>query len=140
MSCIMKTVMARPVVLYDEDCGFCRWTLAKLLRLDRHRRLRPVPIGSAEGDALLEGLSEEERLRSWHLSVDGVRYSGGAAFAPLLALLPRGRRLSRIASRFPAVCHHGYVAVATRRSLWGRWIPDEAKGEADALIRERARP
>ena len=36
---IMKTAMTRPVALYDEDCGFCRWTLAKLLRLDRDGRL-----------------------------------------------------------------------------------------------------
>ena len=40
-------------VLYDADCGFCRWCLAQLLRLDRHGRLRPVALQDPEADLLL---------------------------------------------------------------------------------------
>src|SRR3954463_5166895 len=83
---------ARPeaLVLYDEDCGFCRWTLAKLLAWDRQGRLHPGAIQSAEGRRLLAGLSEEEMLASWHLIRDGRRHSAGAAFAPPLAPPPPG--------------------------------------------------
>ena len=37
-------------VLYDADCGFCKWSLDKLLAWDRRQRLRPVAIQSAEGE------------------------------------------------------------------------------------------
>ena len=35
-------------ILYDPDCGFCRVSLAVVLRWDRHGRLRPVALGSEE--------------------------------------------------------------------------------------------
>jgi hypothetical protein len=28
--------MRRAVILFDNDCGFCRWSLSKLLARDRH--------------------------------------------------------------------------------------------------------
>jgi predicted DCC family thiol-disulfide oxidoreductase YuxK len=40
-------------VLYDEECGFCRYLLAILLRMDRHRRLLPIPIQGFDGQRLL---------------------------------------------------------------------------------------
>ena len=52
--------MERHVVLYDADCGFCRWSLDKILRWDRCRQLRAVAIQSEEGDRLLAGMSEDE--------------------------------------------------------------------------------
>ena len=65
---------ASAIVLYDSDCGFCRWALAQVLRWDRAQRLRPVPIESDEGNALLTGVPLDERLESWHLVLgDGRR-------------------------------------------------------------------
>ena len=46
----------RAVLLYDEDCGFCRWSLAKILAWDREGRIRPVPLQSEEADRLLQWL------------------------------------------------------------------------------------
>ncbi|TMK60871.1 MAG: DUF393 domain-containing protein, partial [Actinobacteria bacterium] len=54
------------VVLYDQDCGFCKWSLDKILAWDRSKRLRAVPIQSEEGERLLAGMDSEERLDSWH--------------------------------------------------------------------------
>ncbi|MDP9187873.1 MAG: DUF393 domain-containing protein, partial [Actinomycetota bacterium] len=56
----------RPAVLYDRDCGFCRWSLSKLLAWDRSGRLRPVALQDPEADRLLAGMPEEERMDSWH--------------------------------------------------------------------------
>src|SRR5258706_115413 len=82
----------RWTVLYDSDCGFCRWSLAQLLALDRGRSLRPVALGTPAADALLGDVSEADRAASWHLvSPDGRRWSAGAAAPPLLRLLPGGR-------------------------------------------------
>ena len=125
------------IVFYDEDCGFCRWTLAKFLRWDRHRRLRPVPIDSPEGDELLAALDVETRKRSWHLVADGSLVSAGAAFAPILERLAGGTPLARVAARFPRVMLAGYSAVASRRSVWGRMLPRSWVAAADRVIEDR---
>ena len=58
---------AQSVLLYDEDCGFCRWSLDKILAWDRAKRVRPVAIQSEEGSRLLAPIAPEARLESWHL-------------------------------------------------------------------------
>src|SRR5436189_4236328 len=87
---------ARPRLYYDDDCGFCRWTLAWILRWDRRHRLRPVPIQSPEGERDLGDLGEA-RLDSAHLVRGGERWTGARALAPLLEELPGGRRLAPVA-------------------------------------------
>ena len=123
------------IVLYDEDCGFCRWSLAKLLAWDRRRRLRPVAIQSAEGRRLLTGLSEEEMLASWHLIRDGRRYSAGAAFPPVLRLLPGGAPLALLAAAVPGLSERGYGFVARHRGAFGRLIPQGARRRAERRIK-----
>ena len=83
----------QPVVLYDDDCAFCKWSLDKILAWDRHRRLRPVAIQSDEGQGLLASIPESERLDSWHLVLpSGEVRSAGAAAAPLGDAPPAGGR------------------------------------------------
>jgi predicted DCC family thiol-disulfide oxidoreductase YuxK len=130
---------ARPAatLLYDHDCGFCRWSLAKLLAWDSRGALRPVPIDSEEGRRLLAGLGEDERESSWHLVVAGRRYSAGAAFPPLLRLLPGGRPLAWLAARMPRITGVGYSLVASRRGRIGPLLTEGAKRRADERIRRR---
>jgi predicted DCC family thiol-disulfide oxidoreductase YuxK len=129
--------MQRVVLLYDDDCGLCRWMLAKVLAWDRGTRVRPLPIESAEGAQLLPDLSEEERLRSWHLVAGSARYSAGAAFPPLLRLLPGGRPLAWIAGASPRLTELAYFLVAGNRSRLGRLITAGAKERADKRIAAR---
>ena len=76
--------MTQVTLLYDRDCGFCRWCLGKLLAWDRPGSLRPVALQSEEAERLLTGMPEEERLASWHLvDDDGTVRSAGAAFPGL---------------------------------------------------------
>jgi len=114
------------VVLYDGDCGFCRWSLAKVLGWDRDRRLRPVSIQSVQGASLLGDLSEEERMESWHLIVEDRRYSAGAALAPMLRLLPGGRAPAALAERFPATTERAYRLIAANRGRLGRLFSADA--------------
>src|ERR1700756_5301151 len=93
---VMIPTMARDatpwILLYDEDCGFCRWSLSWVLRADRRRVVEPLPLGTPEADRLLAHLAPAEREASWHLSApDDRRWSAGYAAAPLLRLLPGGR-------------------------------------------------
>jgi predicted DCC family thiol-disulfide oxidoreductase YuxK len=118
----------RHLVLYDADCGFCRWSLDRLLRWDRRgRRLRAVAIQSEEGDRLLADLREEDRLASWHLvTPDGRRYSGGAATAPLARLLPAGAPVAFLAETFPRTTDRLYRWVARNRDVLGRRLGAQA--------------
>jgi predicted DCC family thiol-disulfide oxidoreductase YuxK len=134
-----KTEAAKRVsVLYDADCGFCRWSLAKLLAWDRGRRLRPIAIQSAEGERLLGDLNEEERLGSWHLvAPTGRRNSAGAAAPILLRGLPGGGPLAALLERFPKATLRCYAWLARHRGTLGRPIPAGAKRRADERIRQR---
>ena len=126
-------------MLYDSDCGFCRWSLAQLLALDRRQRLRPVALGTSEADALLADLAPEARAASWHLvSPDGRRRSAGDAAPPLLRLLPGGRGPAAALAGAPRLTDRAYRWVAEHRSWLGKLIPERAKRRADARIAQAA--
>ena len=135
---------ARPpavTVLYDLDCGFCRWSIGRLLAWDRARRLRPLAIQSAEGQRLLADLTPETRLATAHaIDAAGRRTSGGDALAPIAAVLPGGAPLAALGRRAPALARAGYRAIAGRRSFLGRQISDAAKARADERIARRSAP
>jgi predicted DCC family thiol-disulfide oxidoreductase YuxK len=137
-------VAARPpavTVLYDHDCGFCRWSIGRLLAWDRAGRLRPLAIQSAEGQGLLADLTPEQRLATAHaVDAQGRLTSGGDAMAPIAAVLPGGAPLAALGRRAPGLARAAYRAVAGRRSILGRLISDAAKARADERIARRSAP
>jgi predicted DCC family thiol-disulfide oxidoreductase YuxK len=132
--------VGRHVILYDRDCGFCRTCTALVLAWDRRRALRPVALQEPEGERLLAGMPAAERMASWHLVSPGGRvHSAGAAFEPLLRLLPGGGPPAALAGRFPDAAARGYRAVADMRSPLGKALPARLRRRADALIAARER-
>ncbi|MFI4990819.1 MAG: DCC1-like thiol-disulfide oxidoreductase family protein [Solirubrobacterales bacterium] len=128
------------LVLYDADCGFCKWLLAWLLRWDGAGRLRPLALQRAEADELLAELAPEQRAASWHLiSPGGSRASAGAAAAPLLRLLPGGHAVALLPTRLPGLTERGYRQVAAHRSRLSKLVPARAKLRAGERIRLRER-
>jgi predicted DCC family thiol-disulfide oxidoreductase YuxK len=126
---------SRWTVPSDRDCGFCRWSLARLLALDRRKRLRPLALGTPEADALLSDLTPEQRSSSWHLiSPEGQRWSAGAAAPPLLRLLPGADPFAGLLERAPKAIERTYRWVADHRSTFSRLIPERSKKRADAVI------
>jgi len=118
------------VVLYDRDCGFCKWSLDKLLAWDRAHRLRAVPIQSEEGERLLASVEADKRLDSWHLvTAGGELFSAGAAAEPLARLLPGGRPFAALFHAFPALTARAYAYVAGHRDRWARWLRIDASCE-----------
>jgi predicted DCC family thiol-disulfide oxidoreductase YuxK len=112
-----------------------------VLRWDTGGRLRPVALQDQEADRLLAGMGEEQRMASWHLvEPDGRVRSAGAAFAPLLQLLPHGRSLAPVFDRFPNATERGYRLVADHRNVFGRLVTPRAKRRADARIEQRGHP
>lgn len=119
--------MERVTILFDDDCGLCRWALARILTWDRHRRLRPVALRDPEADALLRGVEPERRMASWHLVLpDGTVRSGGAAVPHLAHLLPAGAPIAWLASRFPRATDRAYRWVASHRGRLGRLLGERA--------------
>ncbi len=129
--------MSKPAILYDANCGFCRWSLAKVLAWDRRGALRPVALQEPEAERLLAGMEAPERMASWHLVEDGRVRSGGTALAPLLRALPGGRPLAALAERAPGTAEWGYRFVADRRGFLGRLLTDGARRRAGARIAAR---
>lgn len=126
------------IVLYDADCGFCKWLLAILLRWDRTAHLRPIALQRPEADDLLGELEPAERTASWHLiSPTGIRHSGGAALPPLLRLLAGGQLPAAAFARFPGLTDRGYRWVTEHRSQLSRLVPTRAKQRANVHIGQR---
>lgn len=128
--------MSRPpagsqqMVLYDEDCGFCKWSLDKILAWDRRGVLRPVAIQSEEGEVLLSNVPRVRWLESWHLiSPSGEVRSGGDAAAPLADLLPGGRTLAVLFRTFPRFTDRAYRCVADNRNRIARLLGIDASCE-----------
>lgn len=143
------------IVIYDNDCGLCRWMLAVVLSADPAGAMRPLPLGTPEADYLLGDMPVEQRDASWHLVIDPpgdpdaeqltldaapVRFSAGAALAPALSVLPRGRRLAWAVARVPGPTESGYRWVAGHRGPLGRLVPRRARRWADRVIAAHGGP
>ena len=123
MSRVVSLDEKRALVLFDGECGFCRWSAGVVESWDRSGGIRGIPVQSAAGQDLLEDLTPEEQLDSWHLALpDGNVFSAGAAAAPLLRLLPGGRPLAWLADRSPRMTESAYRFIANRRSFFGRLL------------------
>ena len=110
-------------ILYDDDCGFCKRCLDRVMRIDRRGALRAVSIQSPEGQGLLEagGVAESVRLDSWHLvAPDGTVASAGAAGPALLRLLPHGSAAAALLAAFPAATESAYSWIASHRETLSR--------------------
>ncbi len=127
------------LVLWDRDCGFCAWTLALVLRADRHRILVTRTIQEADADGLLDAIEPARRYASWHVvDADGRITSGGRAVTVALGLLPTGRPLAVVTRALPKLTERAYRWVADHRSLLSKPIPRRSKDRARRLVAERA--
>ena len=129
----MSSLLFKPVLLFDGECGLCNRAVRLLLRLDRESRLTFAALQSAAGQEYLRthGLPAEEfdslvfvpdwthrERREFLLRTDGVlaalRECGemGAELAAILGVVPAGWRDA------------GYRVVARwRYRIFGVWRP-----------------
>jgi predicted DCC family thiol-disulfide oxidoreductase YuxK len=125
----------RWTLLYDADCGFCKVIVSAVLACDRHNRVVPRALQSAQAHALLSSLSPEDRLASVHLiSPDGERFSAGSVPAPLLRLLPAGTIPALGIARLPRLTSRAYDWVANHRSQISRAVPTTVKQRASVRV------
>jgi predicted DCC family thiol-disulfide oxidoreductase YuxK len=125
----------RWTLLYDADCGFCKWVTSGVLAWDRRGRIVPRAIQGTDAEALLADLSPEERLASVHLvAPDGERISAGSVAAPLLRLLPGGALPAAGFARIPGLTNRSYDWVAQHRSQISKAVPGALKRRAGARV------
>ena len=134
----MTTRRSRLTVYYDAGCGFCIWSVAQLLRLDRARRVTPATIQGAI-DTDLAAIPAERVLSSFHARADGAPpVSAGAALTAVLSTIGPLRWLGRLSARVPRFTDRAYFWVADRRGRWARLIPEVAKRRARTTVEVRA--
>jgi predicted DCC family thiol-disulfide oxidoreductase YuxK len=114
-------------VLFDEDCGFCRWSADKVRVWDTRGALTFASIQGPRGAELLRAVPVAERLDSMHaVRPDGRVWSGGKAVRVILAELPGGSALASMAARFPGTTEWIYRLVARHRQRLGRLLGQRA--------------
>lgn len=87
-------MLAKPVLLYDAGCGFCRRWVRRLERWDRHDRIMCLPAGERDQVSGLPPISNDALERAMHfVSPDGRLHPGGQALPAMLPYLPGGRWL-----------------------------------------------
>ena len=120
-----ETSVARPTLIYDGECGFCRQWVDRVRRWDRRRALALVPFQDQARVAAL-GLPLPALAAAMHLVLpDGRVFAGADAVAELLRLLEGNRWLAwpfRLPGVLP-VARRVYAAIARRRHCLVRGIP-----------------
>lgn len=122
-------------MLYDADCGFCRWSVVWVITRARGRALAASAIQSELGAELLRDLTPAQRLRSAHaVYPDGRRVSGGAAALAALAHVPATRPLARLGAYVPGIAQAAYAALAAHRASVGLLVSAGARTRADRRL------
>jgi predicted DCC family thiol-disulfide oxidoreductase YuxK len=126
---LFEPVVQRLTVLYDDDCGLCRWTADRLRAMDRRRRLELIPLQHAGRHAerpelarLAAGGTLTEQIHV--VRDDGRIRAGGAAMLEILDALPGGRIL-RPWTRLPGVARiveAVYRRIARNRAVVSRLL------------------
>lgn len=117
----MADQVSFPVLVYDDDCGFCTWWARYF---EQHVDI-PI-IGFSElTPSVRDRLPEDYASCSHFVTADRV-YSCGASIEEAFRHLPVGRLCSPVILGFRKIRAYRWVRervyrwVATNRSFWGR--------------------
>jgi predicted DCC family thiol-disulfide oxidoreductase YuxK len=114
-------------VLFDEDCGLCRWSASKLRTRDTDGGLRFVGIRSETGSTILRTMDLETRLASWHVAAEnGAVWSGGAAIPVVARRLRGGAPVAWLTETFPEITERLYRWIAAHRLVLARLLGEQA--------------
>jgi predicted DCC family thiol-disulfide oxidoreductase YuxK len=113
------TELPRPVLLYDAECRFCRWSARAARRLDRREAVALLPLQDPAAAPLLAGVPAEDRLESVRLAEPGgALLDRGPAVVALLRVL--GLPIPRFAGPLLTPL---YDAVSSERGRLARFVP-----------------
>jgi predicted DCC family thiol-disulfide oxidoreductase YuxK len=117
--------MATPRLVYDDDCGFCKWCVTLALKLGDFE-----PVGFDELTPDQKARLPPDWENSAHLLTDEHVYSAGKAVEQTVARFgPNWRRGVRAVSRLPGyrwVREKAYRWGADHRAWWGKLVRRES--------------
>jgi len=122
--------LARPLLLYNGGCRFCRWLARVVVRLDGREELAFLSIWDDEARPIVGAIPEDDRLAGWHFVLpDGTRLSGGPGTVRLLEELSWTRWLGISCRMLGLTRSLGRIDafIAQKKGRLGRRVPD---GEA----------
>jgi predicted DCC family thiol-disulfide oxidoreductase YuxK len=128
------------LLVYDDDCGFCRAVIGLLLALDRAGNLEAIGFDRVVELGVHCSADDRAWRRTWHaINNEGQWVSGAAVFSPLLRSLSNTSLLAWLAERFPGIAEVAYRVIAARRDAFGHLVPQFALAQADRFIAQRER-
>ncbi|MFQ3610249.1 MAG: DUF393 domain-containing protein [Fimbriimonadales bacterium] len=110
-------------LLWDGECDFCAWSVARVRARDRNQQFRVVPFQSAPPE-LLQKVNPHQLLRGVHvISREGRVFRAGRAVLFIMEQLGN-RWLARILSLPPLIwgVELGYWLIARNRKRISRWL------------------
>ncbi len=116
--------MADPRLVYDDDCGFCKWSARWALRFGEFE-----PVGFDELTPDQKARLPDEWENCMHLLTDDAVYSCGEAAEQTLARCGTvGKTTAWLCGQLPGwetIRDRGYRWGADRRAIWGRFCSCE---------------
>lgn len=111
---------AVPRLVYDDQCGFCTWSVELALR---HGEFAAVGFSELSPDQ--QARLPESYDRCMHLLTDDAAYScGAAAERTIERIVPATRPLFGALRQVPGYARFReglYRRIADRRAIWGRY-------------------
>src|SRR4051812_27762119 len=93
------SAVSRPVVLYDEDCRFCRFVATILARLDHDNVMALLPFCDPRAVELTQSVDLSLRFQALHVVTRDDVKSAGDAVLLIATNLPRFARFASFVSR-----------------------------------------
>ena len=111
------------LILWDGDCGFCRRSVAWLLRRDRRRKFRATPYQAAPSPPMTPQLFAACEKSVHVIASDGRIFKGARAVFFILEHIgwKRAARLLSSPLLLP-LCEIGYRIVANNRTFFSRLL------------------
>lgn len=119
----VRTRPERPVIIYDDSCGFCRDCVRWVKRLAPKKRFDYLKAADPNTQALFPELDQGELLSALHVvDPDGTVAVADEAVRQVLKRIPRFRFLALVwrLPLLPLLLKRSYYVVAARR---GRACP-----------------
>lgn len=120
--------MERPRLVYDDDCGFCRFCVSHALELGEFE-----PVGFSEMDDDLRARVPDDYEECMHLVTDTDVYSCGEAVEQVAKRTGATGWWLTVAAKglpkYPEARERLYRWAADRRGLWGSFVRKESLPE-----------
>lgn len=122
------TSSSHPVLLYDDECKFCRASAALVRAWDHREALDLLPLSDRRATSLLAPMTPAQQMRSIHVvEPDGSISSAGSAVIALCRDLPGVAWIPRTVASRPllgTLIGRAYTAIAAARGALASVVPE----------------